>query len=231
MKRILVTFSLLLLACAVQAQLQVANIFGDNMVLQRQKPVKIWGTAKEKASITLEFNGQKQRAKADKKGQWQIILDPMTAGGPYNMIINTKDDDVTLKNILVGDVYLCSGQSNMEYIIGKFPYADAEVAAAKDDLLRIVHVPNDIDIQEHKDIEPTNWQEATGENIRNFSAVAYFFGRDLRQAIDVPIGLIASEWGGTHVESWTSYQGISKLPGFKPVMDSLRQYSLSLIHI
>lgn len=210
---------LFLLCCIAEAKAAVTlpKIFTTNMILQRDKEVKIWGWADKGESVTVSFNGQKVKARAGKNGEWMTILKPMVYGGPYEMTIAGKKDVIHLKNILIGDVWICSGQSNMEWIIKNTNNAAKEIAESKYPQIRLFTVEQAMSFLPQKDIEGGEWLECNSKTIGDFSAVAYFFGRKLNKDLNIPIGLVNSSWGGTNVQTWISWDRMSKEPGYENV--------------
>jgi len=209
---------LLLLSCFAETKAAVTlpKIFTTNMVLQRDKEVKIWGWADKGESVTVSFNGQKVKVTGT-NGEWMAILKPMVYGGPYEMTISGKKDVIRLGNILIGDVWICSGQSNMEWSIKNTNNAEKEIAESKNPRIRLFTVSKAMAFQPKKDIEGGEWLECDPKTVGNFSAVAYFFGRKLNKDLNIPIGLINSSWGGTNVQTWISWDRMSKEPGYENV--------------
>lgn len=196
------------------AEVKLPHIFSDNMVLQRDKPIKIWGWADKNETVEISFINQTKKAKADKNGNWTLLLDPVAYGGPYSMEIKGKNNKVSFDNILVGEVWLCSGQSNMEMAVhgwGSVYNYEQEIRDAKYPQIRSFNVVKDINMQPKNDLNGT-WQVCSPQTVADFSAVAYFFARKLNQELNIPIGIINSSWGGTDIESWTSADTFSKLP-------------------
>ena len=206
-------FLVLLLACCVmcaKASVTVSKIFTNNMVLQRDKEIKIWGWADKGESITVSLNGQSVKSKADKTGNWIVALKPMAFGGPFQMKVSGKKNAIEFANIVIGDVYICSGQSNMEWVINNTNDAGKEIAESKYPQIRLFTVAKATSYQPKKDIEGGEWQECGPQTIGDFSAVAYFFGRKLNKDLNIPIGLINSSWGGTNIQTWISLDVMSK---------------------
>lgn len=197
------------------AGIKLPEIFTDHMVLQRDGPVKIWGDAGKNETITIDFNGQKAKTKANKNGQWMIELKAMQYGGPYNMQISSKSESITLKNILIGDVWLCSGQSNMEWMLKNTKNAEQEIAAANYPNIRLFTVTKAMALKPQTDLAGGEWMECDPKNVANFSAVAYFFARKLQKDLNIPVGLINSSWGGTNVQTWTSWDIMGKKEAYK----------------
>jgi len=223
MKGFIILLSLITFSLSLTAQnLKVANIFGDNMVLQREIKIPVWGSAKAGAKITVLLNGVKATGTTGQDGKWMVKLPSMKAGGPYKLSVSSHEN-IVFKNVLVGDVWICSGQSNMEYKISGFPWKSAEILKAKNPNLRIITINRNIATKPVNDIDKTTWKEATGDNIADFSATGYFFGSNLCAQLNVPVGLISSNWGGTDIETWMSNEGIREVPDFIKIADYLKK--------
>jgi sialate O-acetylesterase len=200
---------------------RVANIFGDNMVLQRGIEVPVWGWGEPGDDIEVVMTGKTYSAKIDPNGRWQVRLDPMQAGGPHRMSIRGRNHRVELRDILIGDVWFCGGQSNMAWPVDRVNDSEQEIASANWPEIRHITVSRTMATSPEKDVARASWQRAVGENIRNLTAVGYFFARELYREKKVPIGLINDNWGGTVAETWTSPEALAKLPDFKPVVEEM----------
>lgn len=209
----------------------VHPLFADNMVLQRDMKVPIWGWTTPGTSVTVSMEGQTAKSLADKDGKWTVLIGPYQAGGPYTLSISGEETRA-FSNVMVGDVWICSGQSNMDMGIKMAQDADMEIARANNPLLRLF-------IVEHRyattpqELLRGQWRVCTSSTVaqdgwEGFSAAAYFFGRQLVQDVKIPIGLIQVAWGGTVAESWTSAQGLKPLrdfaPAFKAAAESTAEY-------
>jgi len=225
LKLILTVLTIVISTQISKADVSVADIFSDNMVLQRNLNVKIWGTAAPGEKLSVSFNGQKLKTKADKKGKWSVILKPMKAGGPLNMTISGKNE-IILKNILIGDVWICSGQSNMQMKVSETNNAKKEIKNANYSQIRLFTVPNQVSNVPVDTMPNTSWKVCTPKTVKNFSAAGYYFGRDLQKEIDVPIGLIHTSWGATCVETWTSKEAIIKLPKYENFGERIDNYDV-----
>jgi sialate O-acetylesterase len=201
---------------------RLSGLFGDDMVLQRQKAIKFYGTAAAKAVFDIEFAGKKQKVNASGNGKWEIAFPAMEAGGPYKLRV-TSDSSFTLKNILIGDVWVCSGQSNMEWVLRRAFNGPYELKNANYNDIRFLTVPKNAASFAAEEIKNASWKACTTANAWEFSAVAYFFARTLTERYKVPIGIIHTSWGGTPAESWISNEAISTHPDFKIKTDSLLQ--------
>ncbi|MFT5241272.1 MAG: sialate O-acetylesterase [Kiritimatiellia bacterium] len=200
-----------------RAAVKVAGIFGHDMVLQRQVPVSVWGWAEAGEDVTVSFAGQSKQAKAQDDGTWMVKLDAMQASAEARAFsVNT----ITFTNVVVGEVWLCSGQSNMEWALSRAINSKQEIADAKHPLIRLVTTPRTHSAVPRKDLSLT-WSSCTPASVAGFSAVGYFFGRSLQQELDVPIGLINSSWGGTRVEPWTPPEGFRRVPELKSISDKV----------
>lgn len=194
----------------------VSPMFGDNMVLQRGKPIRFWGWAKAGESIQVELSGRTAKTKAGTEGRWQIEIEPPAPGGPYTVNISGAKTNITLHEVLVGDVWLCGGQSNMELGLSRAKNGTEEIKAADHPEIRFFKVQSQVAYSPRATVQGA-WKicspPTAGEN-GGFSAVAYFFGRKLQDELHVPIGLIQDCWGGTPAESWMDPESLRKLKEF-----------------
>lgn len=226
MKRItlfLIGFLLLFTGNLVQAEVTLPHVIGSNMVLQRDMQAPIWGWAApgEEVNITLSAEAEgvepisTTTAVADAEGNWQVKLPAMAAGGPYTLRIKGSNT-LELTNVLFGEVWVCSGQSNMQWSVNASKDNEAEIAVAMYPKIRLFYIPRVPSGLLQKDVE-ADWYETTPETISNFSAVAYYFGRKLYKNLDVPIGLINTSWGGTRIEPWTPPVGLAGVPALAAI--------------
>lgn len=199
---------LIMLATAAVAAVVPASIFTDNAVLQRGIQVPVWGTANDGEKVTVRFQKQEVSTTA-KDGKWMVRLSPLKAGGPFTMTIN----DIEFKNILVGEVWICSGQSNMAWIVNNTTTGPVDVARSENSNIRFFTVPLKTSYTPLTEME-SNWVMCEPGSTKTFSAVGYYFGRDLQKTLDVPVGLINTSWGGTFAEAWTSPEGFKAMPEF-----------------
>jgi sialate O-acetylesterase len=213
-----------LASLAAQAAVKLPAVIGDNMVLQREQPLPIWGWEEPGKEVTVTLGDAKATAKADASGKWLVTLPAMKAGGGSLVLNVSGSSDVTVKNILVGEVWLCSGQSNMEWSVKQSTNSDAEIAAAKHPNIRHIKIPHVPADSPQSDVASPGWQVCSPDTVAGFTAVGYFFGRQLQQELDVPIGLIGSNWGGTRIEPWTPPVGFQKVPALKDIADKLDQF-------
>jgi sialate O-acetylesterase len=202
------------------SQPKPAGIFGHHMVLQRNKPVRIWGTATSGESVRVVLGQRTAKTTANRQGQWDLQLPAMEAGGPYTMTIEGKGS-VRFDDIYIGEVWVCSGQSNMEWSLSNTDSADFEIPRANHPLIRHILVPKQVSLQPEADIKPAQWQSCTPETAGGFTAVGYYFAKNLQASLGVPIGIIHSSWGGTHVETWTSGESFFAEPAFASLKDRM----------
>ena len=204
------------------AELTLPNIFGDNMVLQRDMPIPIWGwaAAGEEVTVTLQDTDYTVQTTADAKGNWRTKLPAMSAGGPYILHI-AASNTLELTNVMFGEVWICSGQSNMEWPVRASKDSESEIAAADYPLIRLFNIPHKASGLLVPDVE-AEWHPTTPETIPNFSAVAYAFGRKLYNTLDVPIGLINTSWGGTRIEPWTPPVGFDSVPALESISNDIQ---------
>jgi len=203
-----------------------ANIFGDHAVLQRDRPIAVWGNAAPGETVTVRLGDRSVTAVAAKDGKWRATLPAMPAGGPYTLSVSGAAGAPTqqLSDVLVGDVFLCGGQSNMEFQIRHATGLDV-IPSANDTQLRFTTIP-DVSVPAPAADLPkrAQWKAVSPETVGDASAVCYFMARSLRMTEKVPMGFIASEWGGTRIESWMSAQSLGKLPGFADRLAAVATY-------
>jgi sialate O-acetylesterase len=210
----------LLAASFVRAEVRLPHVFGSHMVLQRQKPVPVWGWADPGEAITVTLHQQSHRAKADAGGRWRVTLDPMEAGGPYQLTVRGRKNILTLDDVLLGEVWLCSGQSNMEWPLSRAANAEAEIRTATHPQIRQFLVKKAISLTPNDDLDGT-WSVCSPETAGAFTAVGYFFARQVQQELNVPVGLVHSSWGGTHSETWTSREAMQTEPELRGALAKL----------
>lgn len=216
----LLVYILLSASLNISAQIQLPRLVTDSMVLQRDAEVKIWGWASPKEKINIRFQNKIHKTITGADGKWLVKLSPMKAGGPYSMDI-IGSNKITLKDILIGDVWFCSGQSNMvhQLNIHDVTYA-GEIANANYPQIRQFWIPALTNLTGPKDDLPAgNWKAAVGEDIRPFSAVAFFFAKKLYERYNIPIGIINASVGGTPIEAWTSETGLKEFPALQATIE------------
>ncbi len=205
------------LSFASAAELKPAPLFCDDAVLQQGKPVPVWGSADPGARVEVLFKGQTAEAVVAPSGRWQATLPAQQASSdPADLVIKTEGKTVTFRGVVVGEVWLCSGQSNMEWRVDQAADAENEIAAANFPLIRQFRVPKTPSETPAVDFKSA-WVSADPKTVRTFSAVAYFFARDLHQTLKVPIGIINASWGGKMIEVFMSPEALASDPGFQAV--------------
>ncbi len=212
------------LASMARAEVKLASIFGDSMVLQRDLPVPIWGSANAGEGISVTFGDQTKTTRAGGDGRWQITLDPMKADADGQTLTVKGENSVEVRDVLVGEVWICSGQSNMEWSLGRALNGEQEVAAANHPQIRLFNVPGHITSPVPKETCPGQWQICQPSTASGFSAVGYFFGRRLHRHLHVPVGLVGSNWGGTRIEPWISPEGFHSVAELKTIADQVDAY-------
>ncbi len=218
LKRALLVGLCLMLPLSAMATVSVPNIIGDHMVLQAGKVVPIWGKAAPGENVAVTLAGQTVKASADAKGLWKVKLSKLKTGGPLEMTIKGRDNALSIKDVLVGEVWIGSGQSNMQWCVKDSMNGKDEVAAANYPEVRLFYVKRTVATTPQDNCEG-EWKICTPESVPEFSAVLYFFGRDLYKALKQPVGLIHSSWGGTPAESWTSRPTLEADPELKVIAD------------
>ena len=197
--------------------LNLPRIFSDNMVLQRDLPVKVWGWADAGQQVEVAFAGQKKTAQADPAGRWMVTLEAMKASAdPAALTVSADGQKITFKNVLVGEVWICSGQSNMEWTMGGTHNAKEAIAAASFPMIRQFKVKLTTHPKPQKDLQG-EWTVCSPATAGNFTAVGYHFGLPLHRKLNVPIGLINTSWGGTRIEPWTDPEGFAVSPKLKDI--------------
>jgi sialate O-acetylesterase len=210
---VLITFLVGALFYPTTAQVRLPRLIRDSMVLQRETKLKLWGWASPGENVSIRFNKKTYKTKTGNDGSWQVMLPAMKAGGPYTMNIDAKNH-ITLRDILVGDVWVCSGQSNMvhQMSLHSVLYA-ADIEKANYPEIRHFWVPNTANLQGiQNDLAGGSWKSANPASVQEFSAVAYFFARQIYEKYRIPIGLINASWGGTPIEAWMSEEGFREFP-------------------
>ena len=215
--RWILPFFVLIVAGSAHGEVRLPAIIGDNMVIQQDTKVRIWGSAKPGERITATFDKKSSQTVADSEGRWQLFIGPQKAGGPFELTVK-GDNVLTIKNVLVGEVWLCSGQSNMEWPLVNTFGGDQVVTQANYPELRLFTVEHNTATSPQTDLQG-HWVVTTPDEAAHFSAVGYFFGRELHQQLKVPVGLIHSSWGGTPAEAWTSHEALLSSPELKPILE------------
>lgn len=208
-------------------QIKLPRLISDGVVLQRDAEIKLWGWASPDERVKLIFKGEKYETKADVNGNWFIFIPPQAAGGPYEMSFNASNT-IIIQNILFGDVWVCSGQSNMELSMERVKEKySAVIADSENENIRQFIVPDKYDFKaEHKDLDAGSWESADPGKVLGFSAVAYFFAKELYESYQVPIGLINASLGGSPVESWMSEDALIPFPSAYNELQEFKNDSL-----
>lgn len=219
-------------ACGLlNADIKLPSLFSDHMVLQRGINIAIWGNASpnERIRVRLQLQGSSEKqievqCTASADGKWKTYLPPMQAGGPYELTVSSEGGEaITISDILIGDVWVCSGQSNMEWPVARSANAEQEIASANYQSIRLFMVRKVVISDKPVDDPQGKWQVCSPETVRDFSAVGYFFAREIHEHLKVPIGMIQAAWGGTPAESWTSMQALSSDPDLRIILDNWKK--------
>ena len=215
----LLTFliALTMMANLCVAEVTTSPVFGDSMVVQRDTPVHVWGWTQPNIDVHVAMAGHEAETRSDKNGRFDVKLDPLPAGGPHEMVIQA-DETRTFKDVLVGEVWVCSGQSNMQWPVGSANDPDLETLTANFPNIRLITVPR-VGIQEPQNSFEGAWEACTPTSARDFSAVGYFFGRQLHQTLNVPIGLIDNAWGGSAAEAWVNRSELEKAGKYDELLE------------
>ncbi len=223
---VLISSILFLSQTAAFAEVRLPRVFGNNMVIQRDMPAPIWGWAAPNEAITISVLRQDVESevdtyivKTDEKGNWRTTLKATPAGGPYKIEIS-GENTIELSDILFGEVWVCSGQSNMAWSVNTSNNSEEEIAAANYPNIRLFHIPQRASGLPVADVH-AEWRPTTPDSVRHFSAVAYYFGRHVHKELDIPIGLINSAWGGTRIEAWTAPEGFDAIPKLSAISEEI----------
>ncbi|GAG51586.1 unnamed protein product, partial [marine sediment metagenome] len=207
---------LLNVGCAKTAPVRLPVVFSDHMVVQRGMDVPVWGWSEPGAHVTVQMGSAKAVTTATDEGAFLVCLPPQEAGGPHTITV-TSENTIWVKDVLVGDVWICSGQSNMAMAVNRVRDAEKEIARANFPDIRLFTVKRTPATKPKDDVEGS-WVACSPETVPGFSAVGYFFGRALDEHLKVPIGLVNTSWGGTPSEAWTSPGTIAKTDAFDPIV-------------
>jgi sialate O-acetylesterase len=203
-------------AGSVYGDVTLPKILDSHMVMQRDLPVHLWGWAAAGESVTVIFRGKDRTTAANDLGLWSVYMPPGAAGGPFQLTVK-GNNTITLEDVLVGDVWIAGGQSNMEFEMRKASTAAVDLPKAADDKIRLMIVKKEFSEFPKTDLDGTAWTASTPESAKEFSAVAWYFAREIEQCEHVPVGVIDSTWGGTVAEAWTSLTALGADPGLAPV--------------
>ena len=233
MKKTALTLSILCAAMAANAKVKLYPLFTDNMVLQQQTQAPLWGEAKagKKLTVTTSWDNRKYTTKVGADGKWRVDVQTPTAGGPYTITL-TDGKPVTLSNVMIGEVWLCTGQSNMQFPMEGWnikTYPDEIAASGQYENIRLMHIDNAISSTPANGLpkQTHTWEMCSPETVKQFSATGYFFGKHLNQQRNVPVGLIMTCWGGTDIETWISGETLKTLPDFHPTVEEIANDKLS----
>lgn len=205
---------------------QFARVFGDHAVLQRDANIHVWGTATPGTNLNLTLNGKTATATAGADSRWQAQLPPLPAGGPYSLTLSDGAATTTLSDILIGDVFLCSGQSNMEFQVKYATNANGEINNSANDRLRFITIDRASAVTPSADLgRATPWQVVGPQTVGDASAVCYYMSKAISKAQNVPVGMIDSYWGGTVIQAWISESGLRSVKTYDPGLDALDQYA------
>jgi len=221
---VLSSFVILVSSFAVRADVSLPSLFSDHMVLQRAVPAPVWGTAAPGEEVKVEFGGQTKTTKADEKGKWSVKLDPLPVSFESRDLVVTgsapsKNPQRKVSDVLVGDVWLCSGQSNMGFQVNRADNFEQEKTEANFPKIRLFTVASGAAVEPQENCRG-GWAVCNPTTFAGFSAVGYFFGRDLHRKLGIPIGLINSSVGGTEIEAWTSLEAQKDVPEVKPTFET-----------
>lgn len=205
-----------LAGATARADVKLPNVFGDHMVLQQGQKNKVWGVADPGEAVTVSIDKQSHPVTAAADGKWQVMLEPLSVGGPYELVVKGKNE-IKIGDVLVGEVWICSGQSNMQWSVNASNDPDLERLSAKFPKIRMINFPQ-VGTQEPVWTHDRKWMVCTPETVGNFSAVGYFFGRQLHQTLDVPVGLINNAWGGSACEAWIRKDLLAKDEKYAPLL-------------
>ena len=229
MKKIAVFMLELLFASACLGKPVLPAVFSDHMVLQQERPVPVWGRAGSRSGVTVQFAGQEKTAIADQTGVWQVVLDPMEASSqPRTLVVCAEESGemVEIHDVLVGEVWLCSGQSNMEWPLDKSEDYHQEIVAADRPEIRLFKIPRTVSAVPQENVDAL-WKVCSPESAASFSGVAYYFGKKISRELDVPVGLIQSAWGGTGIACWVAPEGFDVVSALSNVRAPSRNPQLT----
>jgi sialate O-acetylesterase len=228
MRLIVAAIAMLAAAATAEGAVRLPDLFGDGMVLQRDSPLRVWGWADPEEEVRVELLGRQARGRADRKGRWELLLGPYPGGGPYTMTVAGKNT-LTLRDVLIGDVWLASGQSNMEWPVSadgvKIDRADEELAKAHFPHIRLYVVDHQPALTAQSDARSGHWRAVDPQSAAEFSAVAYLFGKEIHERYQVPIGLIQSTWGGTVIQAWMSGAALRGFPELHSIVQAFERVS------
>ena len=203
------------------ADITVSKVFGNHMVLQQGSPIRIWGTGDSGEGVTVSLGGKSAKTTTSKDGTWRVDLPALSADGKAHTMTVKGKNTIKLEDILLGEVWICSGQSNMEWSVKGSHNPKEEIAAANHPQIRLFNVPGHVAKPDPQNDPRGQWQICSPKTIAGFSAVGYYFGRELQKELKVPIGLVGTNWGGTRIEPWTPPVGFKAVPNLKDYVENL----------
>ncbi len=227
-KYVSIFVTLIVIIPMMRADVTLPGVLADHMVIQRDRPVHVWGNADPGEQVRVSFRDHRGAVLADSLGRWSVYLPPEDAGGPFTLTIQGKNT-ITFTDVLIGDLWIASGQSNMQFPMMQTDWGlgvqntQQEISVANYPKLRLFHVENSFSDHPMRDVPAKTWTACTPISVADFSAVAYFFGRELLTKENVPIGLIETDWGGTPAEAWTSLDALSANSSLMPVFAARAQ--------
>lgn len=211
------------LVSQASADVKLPKVFSDHMVLQRDREVPFWGWDNPGTEVKVSIGEASAKAKTGADGKWSVKLPGMKAGGPYKVTV-AGSSTVNFSDVLFGEVWLCSGQSNMEWTVSSSTNAKEEIARANHPKIRHIKIPHNPTDKPQSDVNTPGWQVCTPQSAGGFTAVGYFFALNLQKDLDVPIGLIGSNWGGTRIEPWTTPEGFKSVPALNSITEKLSTF-------
>lgn len=216
---------ILFVASFATAEVKLPSVIGSHMVLQRDEPVPIWGWAEKTEEVTVIFAGKTYSTQADCTGNWKVELEPSKANANGQNMVIKGSNEIVLEDILIGEVWLCSGQSNMEWSVARSANAKEEIANGKHPLIRHIKIPHRPSDTPEVDVPTKGWEVCSPETVANFTAVGYYFARKIQGELKVPVGLLGSNWGGTRIDPWIPPVGYKSVPALKEnFADKLDQF-------
>ncbi|MCL4693705.1 MAG: sialate O-acetylesterase [Candidatus Hydrogenedentes bacterium] len=224
MRNFIIALCLVACGCATtgmggaQPEITLASVIGDHMVLQQDMAAPVWGKTAPDTKVKVMLGNQTVTTRSDEQGNWKADLGPLKAGGPYDITVKAGKTEKVIADVLVGEVWVCSGQSNMQWTVSNSNDAENEIKNANHPEIRLFTVARKTSEEPLSECEGS-WTVCSPESIPEFSAVGYFFGRRVHQTLGVPVGLINTSWGGTPAEAWTSMPKLQSNPDFQPIID------------
>ena len=204
--------------CEAGANVRLPRILSDHMVLQCDRSISIWGWADPEEHVTVSLSHSSAHTRTGSDGRWQVQLGKLPAGGPHQMRVQ-GDNELLVEDVWLGEVWICSGQSNMEWTVKRSGNAEQEIASADHSMIRTIKAPHHTSTEPQEDLTGGEWVVCSPETVADFSAVGYFFGRELHRKLDVPVGLVNLSWGGTLCEAWTSREALAANDEFSAILE------------